>query len=57
MVIYKANKNFNLSNYISDSQSLEVKYGLPKDVIFCKKCTISNQRPNSTVEYQTHKQQ
>ena len=27
------------------------KYGLPKKVIFCKKCLISNQRPNSTVEF------
>lgn len=25
-------------------------WGLPEDVIFCKKCVISNQRPNSTVE-------
>ncbi|HEY4484413.1 MAG TPA: N-acetyl sugar amidotransferase [Candidatus Paceibacterota bacterium] len=27
------------------------KYGLPKEVIFCKKCVISNQRPSSTVEF------
>ncbi len=26
-------------------------YGLPQDVAFCKKCVISNQRPNSAVEY------
>lgn len=39
----------------SDS-ALEVKYGLPKDVIFCKKCVISNQRPSSTVEYENTKQ-
>ena len=25
-------------------------FGLPKKVIFCKNCVISNQRPNSTVE-------
>jgi N-acetyl sugar amidotransferase len=25
--------------------------GLPKQVVFCKKCVISNQRPNSTVEF------
>jgi len=30
---------------------IEAKYGLPKDVFFCKKCVISNQRPNSAVEY------
>jgi N-acetyl sugar amidotransferase len=26
-------------------------YGLPEEVRFCTKCTISNQRPNSTVEF------
>jgi len=29
----------------------EAYYGLPRDVKFCKKCVISNQRPNSTVEF------
>ncbi len=33
------------------------KYGLPLDVIFCKKCTMNNQRPASTVEFkQTDKE-
>lgn len=31
----------------------DTKYGLPEDVVYCKKCVISNQRPNSAVEY-TH---
>jgi len=31
---------------------LDAKYGLPSDVKFCKKCVISNQRPNSAVEFQ-----
>jgi len=26
-------------------------YGLPRKVIFCKKTLISNQRPNSTIEF------
>lgn len=26
-------------------------FGLPRDVVFCKKCVISNQRPSSTVEF------
>ncbi len=30
----------------------EVKYGLPETVKFCSSCVISNQRPNSAVEYQ-----
>lgn len=29
---------------------LEAYYGLPQEVKFCKKCVISNQRPNSAVE-------
>lgn len=38
---------------ISDvSEGLEVKYGLPREVKFCTRCVISNQRPNSAVEYQ-----
>jgi len=31
------------------------KYGLPKDVVFCRRCVISNQRPNSAVEFKTKK--
>ena len=31
---------------------LTPKYGLPREVKFCKRCVISNQRPNSAVEYQ-----
>lgn len=27
------------------------KYDLPTNVIFCKKCVISNQRPNTTIEF------
>ncbi len=30
---------------------LEVKYGLPQEVIFCRKCVMSNQRPVSAVEF------
>jgi N-acetyl sugar amidotransferase len=28
------------------------RYGLPREVSFCRRCVISNQRPNSAVEYQ-----
>lgn len=31
------------------------KYGLPLEVKFCKKCTMSNQRPSSTVEFKNVK--
>ncbi len=33
------------------SDKLQVKYGLPAEVIYCKKCVISNQRPSSTIEF------
>jgi len=33
-----------------NDRNLEKKYGLPRDVAFCAKCVISNQRPNSAVE-------
>jgi N-acetyl sugar amidotransferase len=35
-----------------DDAKLEARYGLPESVRFCKKCVISNQRPNSAVEFQ-----
>ena len=28
-------------------------YGLPEEVKFCKKCTVSNQRPVSSVEFKS----
>lgn len=33
------------------NDSLEAKYGLPKEVKFCKRCVVSNQRPSSSVEF------
>lgn len=33
------------------TERLEAKYGLPSEVTFCKRCVISNQRPNSALEY------
>lgn len=34
-----------------ETDGLEVKFGLPREVRFCKRCVISNQRPNSAIEY------
>ena len=28
-------------------------FGMPENVIFCKECIISNQRPNSTIEFKS----
>jgi len=33
------------------NKRLTTYYGLPAEVKYCKKCTISNQRPNSVVEF------
>ena len=40
------------SAFEGPAEQAEVKYGLPRHVQFCKRCVISNQRPNSAVEYQ-----
>lgn len=40
------------AEYKEEDRELNAKYGLPAKVEFCKKCVISNQRPNSAVEYQ-----
>lgn len=29
----------------------KARFGLPEDVVFCKQCVISNQRPSSTIEF------
>jgi len=48
-------KAVNLNSFKKDSKNLKALYGLPQDVLFCKKCLISNQRPNSTVEFLNRK--
>lgn len=35
---------------------MEAKYGLPEEVIFCEKCVMSNQRPNSAIEFKHNKE-
>lgn len=35
-------------------EQLEAKYGLPRDVKFCQRCVISNQRPSSIPEFRHH---
>ena len=32
-------------------RSKSILHGLPEDVYFCKSCVMSNQRPNSVVEF------
>lgn len=44
-------KPIDLAPFIGDTPGSFTKYGLPAEVKFCKKCVISNQRPNSAVEF------
>lgn len=39
------------TQFAADVANPATKYGLPQEVKFCKRCVISNQRPNSAVEY------
>ena len=39
------------ARFANDNPNPDALYGLPREVIYCKKCVISNQRPNSAVEY------
>jgi len=32
-------------------EKMKTYYGLPENVVFCKKCVMSNQRPASTIEF------
>ena len=41
----------NLIQFDESNTKPQAFYGLPADVKYCKKCVISNQRPNSAVEY------
>mgnify|MGYP001347913358 CR=1 FL=1 len=38
------------SSLLNDDPKLEAFYGVPKEVQFCTRCVISNQRPSSVVE-------
>ena len=37
--------------YAPDCAEPEALYGLPQEIEFCRTCVISNQRPNSAVEF------
>jgi len=40
-----------LNEFSKKNTDPQAFYGLPTDVKYCRKCVISNQRPNSAVEY------
>lgn len=41
---------------IREKKELKAYYGLPREVKFCSRCVMSNQRPNSTVEFKHTKE-
>lgn len=52
MDIIKKPSQINFEEYSGDNNNARVMYGLPKNIQFCKRCVISNQRPNSAIEYE-----
>ncbi len=49
----KATQGLDFDSFFDPSQEVtDTKYGLPPTVTFCRKCVISNQRPNSAIEFQ-----
>ncbi|MGH6948862.1 MAG: N-acetyl sugar amidotransferase, partial [Kiloniellales bacterium] len=51
MHAHPARTETSLSPYDPGANDPEAYYGLPAKVAFCKSCVISNQRPNSAVEF------
>jgi len=44
-----------LSDFTKNQTSYKTKYGLPEKVAYCKQCVITNQQPNSAIEYKNTK--
>jgi N-acetyl sugar amidotransferase len=55
MTLYPARRTIDLEPFRTERPNTAL-YGLPADVGYCRKCVISNQRPNSAVEYQHTKE-
>lgn len=51
MPIFPEPKPVDAELYAPGVNHPEVKYGLPETVAYCNSCVISNQRPNSAVEF------
>lgn len=51
MNISRSKNPVDTAPFAANGCSPSAKYGLPQEVHFCKRCVISNQRPNSAVEY------
>ena len=53
MAIIKIPKKINLKEYDKDIVNPQAFYGLPKEIIFCKKCAMSNQKPITSIEFKS----
>lgn len=51
MNTYPRRRQVNINEFKRDRGPHTTRYGLPHEVRFCTRCVISNQRPNSAVEY------
>jgi N-acetyl sugar amidotransferase len=56
MDVIKYPNEVDFLEYASENEQPKAFYGLPQAVMYCKKCVISNQRPNSAVEYKHTKE-
>jgi N-acetyl sugar amidotransferase len=52
MEIFPRPRAVDLAAYAPDVSDRPARYGLPTEVHFCRTCVISNQRPNSAVEFE-----
>jgi N-acetyl sugar amidotransferase len=48
---YRRKDPINFTNFEGEGNDRKPLYGLPSEVKFCKKCVMSNQRPNSCMEF------
>ena len=39
------------AQFAADAEDPQARYGLPRQIEFCNRCVISNQRPNSSIEF------
>lgn len=48
---YPRHVDIDLGSFAPSVNAPEIRYGLPREIRFCRSCVISNQRPNSAVEF------
>jgi len=51
MEVIKYPDTIDFQPFSKNAKNIKPKFGLPREISFCKKCVISNQRPNSAIEY------